>query len=149
MLVYKNYVIKIGTYEFIDEIKAYASRRKDRNDAQVYADAGHVLVSENPLDLIDGKSSELTAHAGMNFRPLWENLKNGEIITIYDIHGNYANFKMTLFLSHVPKDVTLFTDEYLKKCKKLFDICSKNEDIVIRFCRTMEYQEAWLGEICN
>ena len=148
-LVYKNHVIKIGAFENSDEVKAYASRRKDKNDAQAYLDAGHVLVSQNPLDLTDGKSSELEAHAGMNFRPLWESLKNGEIITVYDPYGNYSNFKMTLFLSHIPNDTSLFTDEYLKKCQKLWHIYSKNEDIGVSFCRTMEYQECWLGEICN
>lgn len=138
MLVYKNYVIKIGTYEFIDEIKAYASRRKDRNDAQVYAYAGHVLVSENPLDLIDGKSSELTAHAGMNFRPLWENLKNGEIITIYDIHGNYANFKMKLDITISNDDVRRITAS--KECDHISNLAEKEENIQVGFCRTFEYQ---------
>lgn len=82
----------------------------------------------------------------MNFRPLWENLKNGEIITIYDIHGNYANFKMKL-------DVTILNDKHHTIVGKdplyCYYLAQKEENIQVGFCRTLEYQERWLGEICN
>ena len=146
-LVYKNHVIEIGAFRISDEVKAYASRSKDGKDYQAYLDDGHVLVSYHPLDLTDGKGSKLTAHAGMNFRPLWENLKNGEIITIYDIHGNYANFKMKL-------DITISNDDIRrriagKEFDHIYNLAQKEENIQIGFCRTLEYQESWLGEICN
>ena len=148
-LVYKNHVIEIGEWLTGAKAEAYARKRKDRNDFQAYVDEGHVYVDFHPLDLTDGKGSGLYAHAGMNFRPLWENLKNGEIITIYDIHGNYANFKMKL-------DITIPNSKYIRdrnKWEKSMDHCyylaQKEENIQVGFCRTMEYQESWLGEICN
>ena len=144
-LVYKNYVLEIGAYAGSDEVKAYANRREDRNAEQAYIDEGHILVDYHPLDFTDGKGSELSAH-NMDIEPLWKYLKNGEIITIYDIHGNYANFKMKL-------DITILSgvidDDWQEKMTRVYNLAQKEENIQVSFCRNSIYKESWLGEICN
>lgn len=123
VLVYKGMYLNAGPY--FGSLGSAGSRNGIL--AQNYIDSGGIAVEFSPNINNDGRSALFAAHNPGVFSIFARNLRNGDIVGIYDANGTYREYVMSFYCSvpyadadNVPIDPDALSAE--------------REGIIIQFC---------------